>query len=218
MTMQENTSKSQLFYYRKEVIQINTQSESNFNTRKSSPDIYGRQNSDRISRINKKVDKSSSLKSTTSKIKIFKGDFNNLINKFSESHSPVRTKVVKNISPFLYKIGTSKMPNNSISQSQNIKPNDKQKTPQATSISNITGVSPISGAKIAKRELWWRESVPEKKIVTSGLPKFEVQPKIDDKSNWSPSRSQKKIETHKLEWKAQPVLNTKENINYVPGG
>ena len=97
-----------------------------------------------------------------------------------------------------------------------------QRAAAQTNNAKTSGGSPThsnsSGSKV-KRELWWHQSVSEKKVLPEGgLPKFEVGPKIDAKSNWSPSKSQKKIETQKLEWNVGPVLNTKENINYSPGG
>lgn len=75
-----------------------------------------------------------------------------------------------------------------------------------------------SGGRIVRRQLWWHESESEKKVHIGSLPKFDAGPKVDDKSNWSPSRSTKRIETRRLQWNVQPVLNTKENLNYVPGG
>lgn len=75
-----------------------------------------------------------------------------------------------------------------------------------------------AGGKVVARKLWWHESESEKKVNLNSLPKFNVTPKVDHQSDWSPSKSRKAIETRKLDWKAQPVLNTRENINYVPGG
>jgi hypothetical protein len=83
---------------------------------------------------------------------------------------------------------------------------------------NLSSNSQDSMSKIVKRQLWWHESESDKRVPLTGLPKFEAGPKVDDKSSWSPSRSVKRIETRKLDWKAQPVLNTKENLNYTPGG
>ena len=75
-----------------------------------------------------------------------------------------------------------------------------------------------AGGKIVARKLWWHESESEKKVNVGSLPKFDAQGKVDHQSDWTPSKSKKVIDTRKLEWRAQPVLNTRENINYVPGG
>lgn len=61
---------------------------------------------------------------------------------------------------------------------------------------NRTSSSSVSPNR-AKRNLWWHETPSEKKVPFQAIPKYEVQPKIEARSSWAPSVSQKKIETSK---------------------
>jgi hypothetical protein len=64
-----------------------------------------------------------------------------------------------------------------------------------------------SGTKIVKRELWWKEPPPPNKIeiITQKVELGNVTSRVDHMNkNYSPSRSEKKIESRKLEWSKQP--------------
>jgi hypothetical protein len=53
-------------------------------------------------------------------------------------------------------------------------------------------------ARRVKRELWWKESESQKKVDFPGKPQFDSGPKINPWNNWTPSKSEKKIESRKL--------------------
>ena len=131
----------------------------------------------------------------------------------------------------------NKMSKNQAPKQSNSQPNNSQSTPvsKGNHLNVAKGGQPNdphsrnnykessqnsfdAGGKVVGRKLWWHESESEKKVNLNSLPKFNVTPKVDHQSDWSPSKSKKAIETRKLDWRAQPVLNTRENINYVPGG
>lgn len=57
--------------------------------------------------------------------------------------------------------------------------------------------SPVSEARRVKRELWWKESESQKKVEFPGKSQFEAGPKINPWNDWTPSKSDKKIESRK---------------------
>ncbi|CAF0749247.1 unnamed protein product [Brachionus calyciflorus] len=77
------------------------------------------------------------------------------------------------------------------------------------------------GTRIAKRELWWKEPPPSKvKIQKAQVYRPQnVGPKVDNRNEtYQVPQSQKAIEKVKLEWKAQPVVDTWGNFNHQPKG
>jgi hypothetical protein len=62
---------------------------------------------------------------------------------------------------------------------------------------NIRNSSTSQSPTRAKRNLWWHETPSEKKVPFQAIPKYEAQPKIEARSSWTPSVSQKKIESSK---------------------
>ena len=86
----------------------------------------------------------------------------------------------------------------------------------------ISGSTSPNRTRIAKRKLWWTEQPSEHKIPQPKPFKAIVSAaaRVDHKNlNFNPSNNNKiKIETQKLEWKAEPVIDSWSNINHQPGG
>lgn len=78
-----------------------------------------------------------------------------------------------------------------------------------------------TNVRIAKRQLWWKEAPSEKQIPPSKPLKVSEQTcKIDHKNlGFQPSGFHNaKIDTKKLSWNAQPVVDTWSNVKHQPGG
>lgn len=101
--------------------------------------------------------------------------------------------------------------------------NDLQ-TQYQTPRQTTTSQSPTrfgEGTRIAKRELWWKEPPPSKVKIQSGqvFRPQNVGPKVDNKNfNYQTPVSQKTIEKVKLDWKAQPAVDTWGNFKHQPQG
>lgn len=77
------------------------------------------------------------------------------------------------------------------------------------------------GTRIAKRELWWKEPPPSKVKIQAGqvFRPQNVGPKVDDRNiNYQSPISQKTIDKLKLDWKAQPAVDTWGNFRHQPQG
>lgn len=77
------------------------------------------------------------------------------------------------------------------------------------------------GTRIAKRELWWKEPPPSKVKIQPGqvFKPQNVGPKVDDRNfKYQTPISQKTIEKQKLDWKAQPAVDTWGNFKHQPQG
>jgi hypothetical protein len=77
-------------------------------------------------------------------------------------------------------------------------------------------------ARIAKRQLWWKEAPSEKKIPSSKpfKPNVPASARIDnDNRQFQPAAyNGAKIETKKLVWSGSSVVDTWGNVNHQPGG
>ncbi len=102
----------------------------------------------------------------------------------------------------------------------------KVQTNQNTDIYNTQTKSPsrIQGptARIAKRQLWWKEAPSEKKIPASQpfKPNIPASARIDNNNlQFQPAAFDRaKIENKKLVWNGTSVVDTWGNVNHQPGG
>jgi hypothetical protein len=81
-----------------------------------------------------------------------------------------------------------------------------------------------AGPKIIKRELWWKEQPSNKSIPLSQPMRLDnVSARVDDRnSNYNPNKDKETsrvlIESRKLEWNAEPAIDTWSNIKHQPQG
>lgn len=82
----------------------------------------------------------------------------------------------------------------------------------------------VQGAstRIAKRQLWWKEPPSEMKIPEAKpfKPVVPTSARIDNNNlGFQPAAyNNAKIETKKLKWNGQPVVDSWSNIKHQPGG
>jgi hypothetical protein len=83
--------------------------------------------------------------------------------------------------------------------------NQKQLSESQTQLRAADSDQPGPAARILKRELWWRDPpVSERIIVNQKLELGDVTSRTEHRNkNYSPHRSEKRIETRKLEWTNQ---------------
>lgn len=78
------------------------------------------------------------------------------------------------------------------------------------------------GVRIAKRELWWKDVGPSQVKIPDPQPfkPENVTPRVDHRNlNYSPTRQGTKvIDSQRLLWNAQPVVDTWGNFNHQPRG
>ena len=90
--------------------------------------------------------------------------------------------------------------------------------PSKKSPSRIQG----STARISKRQLWWKEQPSEKKIPSSMpfKPVVSATARVDhDNLKFQPAAyNGAKVETRKLTWTGNSVVDTWSNLNHQPGG
>lgn len=116
--------------------------------------------------------------------------------------------------------------NNNQSSSNNRRPVDSKSSGNlyATSGARSGSNSRIQGptAKIAKRQLWWKEVPSEKMIPPSKpfKPVVDVTPRIDnDNQKFRPAAyNGKQISTQKLNWQGNAVVDSWSNAKHQPGG
>ncbi|RNA11283.1 hypothetical protein BpHYR1_016962 [Brachionus plicatilis] len=110
--------------------------------------------------------------------------------------------------------------NGRINQRNDLNTRNQNQTPrQANSSQSPTRFG--EGTRIAKRELWWKEPPPSRVKIQSGqvFRPQNVGPKVDDRNlSYQTPVSQKTIEKVKLDWKAQPAVDTWGNFRHQPLG